>query len=276
MSNIYNDNRRYINNDADCLYIIDQIYSIKNFIDDLSCLLSDRDYIRCKEYVFSFQNIFLSMELTIENIIECCKSFCISDANTLLRKYRDDLFFMLYICIYDSIKYTKNSKQIDRMENNIEMWLKNNLCDLNINEILKQIGSSVRLRDTIIKYNMQEKFKEIGIKLNNYVHGNGFAFYNKNAIFCNKNDVICQLKEINKHIRYITIVFLFLFIITVPQHITSTDYLDYLENNHTPPDGMEYLVAPFIEQFINENIGLIDKDGIEYLKEMTNLIWNET
>lgn len=275
MSNIYNDNRRYINNDTDCLYIIEQIYSVKNFIDDLSLLLFGRDYIRCKDYVFSFQNIFLSMELTIENIIECCKSFCIADANTLLRKYRDDLFFMLYICVYDSIKYTKNSKQINRMENNIEKWLKNNLCDLNINEILKQISSSAHFRDAIVKYNMQEKFREIGIKLNNYVHGNGFVFYNKNAICCNKNDVICLLEEINKHICYITTVFLFLLTLSVPQHITSTDYLDCLENNCTPSDEMKYLVAPFIEKFINENIYLVDKDGLECLKEMTDLIWNE-
>lgn len=275
MSNIYNDNRRYINNDTDCLYIIEQIYSVKNFIDDLSYLLFGRDYIRCKDYVFSFQNIFLSMELTIENIIECCKSFCIADANTLLRKYRDDLFFMLYICVYDSIKYTKNTKQINRMENNIEKWLKNNLCDLSINEILKQIGSSAHLRAATVKYNMQEKFREIGIKLNNYVHGNGFMFYNKNAICCNKNDVICLLKEINKHIHYITTVFLFLLTLSVPQHITSTDYLDCLENNCTPSDEMKYWVAPFIEKFINENIYLVDKDGLEYLKEMTDLIWNE-
>lgn len=35
------------------------------------------------------------------SMIACCESVCIADVNTLLRRYRDDLFFYFYVSLYN-------------------------------------------------------------------------------------------------------------------------------------------------------------------------------
>lgn len=39
----------------------------------------------------------------------------------------------------------------------------------------------------------------------------------------------------------------------------------------TPPEDSQYWVAPFITEFFQKNLDLIDKNGIAYLSEKTNM-----
>ena len=47
----------------------------------------------------------------------------------------------------------------------------------------------------------------------------------------------------------------------------STDYIDYLEVGQTPPEGSQYWVAPFVVNFLKNNVEMIDKNCYEYLKD---------
>ncbi len=77
--------------------------------------------------------ISTSCELTAGSIVSCCESGCIADAYSLLRKYRDDLFFYLYIVVFDTCNKLENkSPAIAQMETNIERWINNGLDDLHI------------------------------------------------------------------------------------------------------------------------------------------------
>ena len=38
-----------------------------------------------------------------------------------------------------------------------------------------------------------------------------------------------------------------------------------------PPEDSQYWVAPFITEFFRKNLDLIDKNGIAYLSEKTNM-----
>ena len=51
----------------------------------------------------------------------------------------------------------------------------------------------------------------------------------------------------------------------------SEDDIDYLDFGETPPEGSQYWVAPFIIQFIEENISLIDDQCLAYLKNNTQM-----
>ena len=241
----------------------------ESFLGDFSFLVLGRDNIVCKNYTFSLQKILISSQATLGNIIGCCKCFCLADAYTLLRKYRDDLFFCLYLVTYDANAKLDESKHTKKMETNIEQWCKDNLGDLNINEVLATIGASKWLQEAVRKYDLQKSFSRIGRQLNNYVHGNGFSFYNTNACFFNEKNIEEQLNAIVSMARYITTTFLFLLSLCSPHYIMSTDYIDHLEFGQTPPDGSQYWVAPFVAKYLKTNIEMIDKNGYEYLKENT-------
>lgn len=264
-----NKNENIINNCKNTLILIEQLKSLESFLGDFNFLVFGRDNIVCKNYVFSLQTILISSQLTLGNIIECCKCFCLADAYTLLRKYRDDLFFCLYLVVYDSnVKLQKNAKT-NKMETNIEQWCKNNLSNLNISEVLSTIGMSDNLKESVYKFGLQKSFDEIGKHLNNYTHGNGYSFYNINASSLDENNIENQFKNIIYIAKYITTTFLFLLVLCSPLYIMSTDYIDYLEFGQTPPKDSQYWVAPFIVEFFKNNIEMIDKNCYEYLKENT-------
>lgn len=253
-------------------YLLEHMNVIESFLGDFSFLILGRDNIICRNHAFSLQRILISSQATLGNIIECCKCFCLADAYTLLRKYRDDLFFCLYLVTYDTNAKRGESKHTKKMEKNIEQWCQNTLNNLNINEVLTTIGTSKWLQEAVRQYDLQKSFGRIGGQLNNYVHGNGFSFYNTNAHSFNKESIEEQLNEIVSMARYITTTFVFLLTLCSPHYIMSTDYIDHLEFWQTPPDGSQYWVAPFVEKYLKANIEMIDKNGYEYLKENTDMV----
>lgn len=51
-----------------------------------------------------------------------------------------------------------------------------------------------------------------------------------------------------------------------PFSAASTDYVDFLDCGYTPSEESQYWVAPFIKNFIRENLVMIDDNCIEYLR----------
>lgn len=258
--------------DERCQKAIASIKEIEKLLIQFGFLSFGRDFVMAKSKVVSLQRISTSLELTMGSIISCCESGCIADANALLRKYRDDIFFYLYIMDYDSMyKLGVNSEGLLDMEKQIDLWLKNNLRNLKINKVLKTIASSPSLTDAVNTYNLEASFDEMGRKLNNHVHSNGYWYYNQNANAYERGALASKMASIADDAKYITVVFLFLLILCSPLSVMSEDYIDALECNKTPPEGSQYWVAPFIQEFIRENLSMIDENCIEYLKAHSNM-----
>ena len=252
---------------------IKELEKIEKFLSDFGFLSFGRDYIVCQKYTFSPQLILTALELTSGSIIDCCYAGCLSDANTLLRKYRDDMFFYLYISTYDANKKLNLSpEKIYKAEENITKWLQNNLSDLKIGFVLKEIAMSPHTREAVQKYNLHKFFDQINERLNNYVHSNGIKYYNQTFCFINKNEFQEQLNSLVEDMRFITVTFLFLLTLCSPHSIMSTDYIEYLDNNTTPPKDSQYWVASFIVDFFKRNKHLINDKCLEFLQDNTPMI----
>lgn len=249
--------------------IIRKMTEVEEFLRDFSFFSLERNLILCGTNVFSLQNIMQSSELTVGSIVNCCEACCLADANTLLRKYRDDVFFYLYIVIYDTYDKLQVTEQAAKVKANIERWLNNNLDDLSIGEVLKTIGQSPRLKEAVKKYKLQSYFDSIGNRLNDYVHSNGVSFYNRSVDSYQGDGLQKQMQVLLKDMCFITISFIFLLTLCSPLSIMSTDYVDYLDCHMTPPENSEYWVAPFVTTFFKSNIDLIDESCMEYLKDST-------
>lgn len=155
-------NQYSIQKDDECQSIIQKMREVEQFLRDFCFLTIGRDYLNCKNHLFSLQKVSTACELTVGSIISCYASGCIADAFTLLRKYRDDLLFYLYVTIFDSYKKTaQDMKAIAKMEENIDRWIKNDLHDLPISTIMKAIGQAPQVKDAIVKYNMQSYFTDL-------------------------------------------------------------------------------------------------------------------
>ncbi|MBQ3356005.1 MAG: hypothetical protein IJG45_02675 [Oscillospiraceae bacterium] len=263
-------NQQMIAQDKECQKTIAEMRAVEKFLSDFGFLSFGRDFVICGRHTFSLQMISTAFELTAGSIISCCESGCMADAYSLLRKYRDDLFFYLYVVVYDSCnKLDNKSPAVTQMETNIERWINNDLDDLYIGTVLQAIGQSPKVRDAVRKYDLKSYFDDLGVRLNNYVHSNGVFFYNLNVNTFPGKTLQKQLLSLLTDMRSITIAFLFLLALCSPLSIMSTDYVDYLDCNMTPPDGSQYWVAPFISEFFKNNLDLIDESCMKYLQDNT-------
>ena len=268
-------NCQIIAQDAECEAIITEMRSVVKFLNNFGFLSFGRDFVLCGNHSFSLQMVSTSCELTSGSIVSCCESGCMADAYSLLRKYRDDLFFYLYIVVYDTCKKLGvNIQKTIQMEENIEKWISNDLSDLHIGTVLQAIGQSPWAKEAVQKYQLKSYLDKIGDRLNNYVHSNGVSFYNRNVNAYQEKSLQRQMAALLQDLRFITITFLFLLTLCSPLSIMSTDYVDCLDCNTTPPEGSQYWVAPFVATFFKDNLTLINKNCIDYLRENTPMIFD--
>ena len=259
-----------VEDNKECMNIINSIDDILKFIDDFKFLLFGRDIIMCDKYIFSLQNLLNSSLMTLENIKTCCVKFTLADAYTLLRKYRDDLFFCLYLISFDSMQKIGDTKKAEYMKEKILKWCNNNLTGLYIGDILTAIyKSDIQVSVAIKRFKLKEAFDSIATRLNNYVHGNGWIFYNSNIISYDEDAVRKELEDITRDIKYVSIVFIFLLILCSPGYVMATDYIDYLEANEVPPENSQYWVPPFVKDFLCDNLNMIHNECYEFLKNNT-------
>lgn len=260
-------NQHIISQNNECKNIISEIRLIEKFLNDFSNLNFCRDgFMHGMRLFFSLHIVSTSCELTAGSIISCCESCCLSDAYSLLRKYRDDLFFYLYVIAHGTHNDPQMAKQ---MEDNIGRWLKNDLNDLRIGDVLKAIGQSPRVKDAVKKYNLVVYFKKIGDKLNNFVHSNGVSFYNRNVNMYHGDSLQNHMQALLEDMRYITVSFLFLLALCSPSSIMSTEYFDCLGLGLPPTEGSERWVEPFVTRFFKSNLDLIDESCMDYLRDNT-------
>jgi hypothetical protein len=273
----FEQNKYNILNDKYFSKLIEEVEKIQNFLDLMGDTLFGKDFFSLKfKEIIEPRIVFNSVILTSQSIRLCCKYGIIADANTLLRKYRDDLFFYLYLLFINEKANHFDNKKISEHEKNIFNWKNNLLEDLYISKILMYIASDKIISESVEKFNLKNSLIKIGKNLNNFVHGNGIEYYNKYYFFYQEKGIKKSKELTDKfiyNINYITTVFIFLLALINGKYISSSDYIDYLECNLTPPEGSQYWVAPFISEFIIKNQNLISKECLNFLKENTSMIF---
>lgn len=270
--NIFEQNKIHIISSECLTKLIHEVKYIQTFINNLGFLLFGRDMIFVKPTIVTSPNHILdSAARTLQSIKVCCEYGNIADANTLLRKYRDDLFFYLYVILVGRNCNVLSKEKLNKHEENIRKWISNSLVNLNIAEILKYIGQSPNLCEAIKKYNLKESFSKIGTELNNFVHANGISFYNRSYTQYNQTDIQKITDKFIYNISYISIIFVFLLTLINGKLIMSEDYIDSLDCGITPEEESQNWVAYFVQEFIRKKKHLIDNNCINYLKDKTGM-----
>jgi hypothetical protein len=267
------------------------------------------ELIFCNGRIISFftdRNIFYlntylidSSAQTLRSIKLCCSIGSFSDANTLIRKLRDDLIQYVYLLsiINTRIPFEENDLKdlkIDNPEeftnsfsnirfNNIltddekavSAWFSNTISDLarpikrklefeNYMKILKGNPNIVQILD---KYNLQGYWEILRKRLNDYVHNNGIKFSTQNAIRPHDENLDVHLKNINIRTSYISSFFIIVLLMIDSSLISSTDYIDHIECNLEPPGDSQYCIAGFIQDFIDLKVNKLHPELKQFLKE---------
>lgn len=153
-------------------------------------------FIEGKKFILQTELIDSAVR-TLYSIKICSQNGNISDVNTLIRKYRDDIFLFLYF-IEVSNNYSMLDDKTTVHEKNAVKWLENKLDNLHISTILKYLADNKIVAEVIDKHNLRRIWDAIGTNLNNYVHNNGISYtllnygdFDKKGIHSFTKDIMC-------------------------------------------------------------------------------------
>ncbi len=269
-------NRNYISKNQEFIHLNETLTELRDFLNELGYLAFGRDMSVLRRIGPVNGNIVLeSATRTMESIRYCCLNANFADAYSLLRKYRDDLFYYVYLfTVADNSDLTQavDVDQLNEDEKNIWDWVHNQQKDLHIGSVLKCIASHPSARRAVQQFKLKDSFDKLADKLNNYVHSNGRLFYNESYDRLSvKQKTKEKCDEFAEAAIFITVAFLFLAVLINPLLIMSYDYTDSLDFGDTPPEGSQYWVAPFVSDFLNRHKNVLDEKCDSYLREKTEM-----
>ena len=252
---------------------INELSAIEKVYESISILITQNGsmhfIIKDNEQHIMQTQLIDSSVMTFKNITSCLENGSFSDAYTLLRKVRDESIMFLYFWILIE-SYGRNDDQQDLEEVNIEIknfigWQNNDIRSPDTHHMLNVIKKNKDIENIITEYNLENNWKSLTDKLNNFVHINGRDFATAN--FSHLIDFQQYFKSITEDAKYIAVVFIFLFLLVDSTIVSATDYVDYLEMNATPPEGSQYEVAPGIQDFITNYLREHNNELVDFIRK---------
>lgn len=252
-----------------------------------------------KKIFYLSTDLIDSSAQTLRSIKHCCSIGSLSDANTLIRKLRDDLIQYVYILtiinarkpfIEDDLKNLKidNPEEFANSFSNIRInnvltddekaltaWFSNTVSDLDrtvrkkleFENYMKTLKQNSDIAKVLEEYKLQHYWEILRKRLNDYVHNNGVKFTAQNSIRNNDKNLKIHLKNINIRTSYISSFFIIVLLMVDSSLISSTDYIDHLDCNLEPPENSQYFIAGFIQDFIDIKVNILHPELKQYLKD---------
>lgn len=279
----------------------EQVKELMEFLGSFSYLYNDVGHTRMfhfpnKHFLFNTELIDSAYK-TLNSIALCCSIGSFGDANTLTRKYLDDLLLFLFtLNVINSKKYfkenpggvetlgvfdykefeklinealnTMNDPLVDQDEILVAAWFENRIDELSKKTIrgfsfehfLDSLRQNTTINEVITKHHLEDAWVRIRKQLNNFTHNNGYHYTISNSILSTDPSSERHLKDLFSNLDFITSFFLIILILVDSTLISSTDYMDHLECDMEPPQDSQYLVAPFINDFIDRNVNALNPD----------------
>ncbi len=235
-----------------------------------------------------YADFFDSIDNTLKSILVCTKMGNFSDANILLRKYRDNLFQWLFII--DSIEIIDGKKldeilgvepgdessdqSVDSLCDALLSWFQDLELSKNwrkeyfdITPYLDWFMMNSLVKTCFDNY-LKPTWEYLGADLNNYTHGNGKKFLISNNIQAYSNEIITdQVEGLIDRVWKTTACFLSILILNQPLYLMSSNYIDHFGNRITVPEDSQYWIEPIFQNFFGLYITQIHPDLKKFLKE---------
>ncbi|MFA7105694.1 MAG: hypothetical protein WC154_00185 [Candidatus Izemoplasmatales bacterium] len=207
---------------------------------------------------------------TLYSIRNCVEVLNVSDAMTLFRKFKDDLLLFVYF-----LKLSKASEEEYNTEEKLEKynahvknafdWSNNKLSDFYSHNAIKYLKKDNKIKKLSKSTSILSDLFKLNEGLNNFAHSNGISYITKyNPVHEVKQMMIFlgyMKRELNKVIATILTITFYL----SPGYLASTDYVDYLDAGLTPPKGTQYIVASYLQDYIDNKIFKVNPKLKEFL-----------
>ena len=271
---------------------------LKNFTDLVSYSGRIISFISTEKVHTVNTTLLESSIQTLKSIKLCCSIGSFSDANSLIRKLRDDLFQYLYILAIINRRKTFTQKSLENFkldsveeiivgfselefneltndELAVEAWLSNKVLELPYNvkkklgfeNYMKILKLDSNVNEILLAYKLHKYWDHLQTKLNNYVHSNGIQFTQHNLIKPSNPNLEVYYQNVNIRSSYVITFFLVLITMIDSPLLCSGDIEDYLDSDIEPPENCQYEIAPFIQEYINRKVVPLHPELKDFLQK---------
>ena len=230
--------------------VFDDLKYMREFYDSLSC--------SCFSFVASGTKgignyasyVYSSIEGTLDSITTLLTKGRINDAYTLIRKLFDDILLEIYMDVNLKDKFSLENYIVEE----VNEWIQGKHRIPKSEKILKYLKTSESTRDLYPLLGWDTYLKKNRELLDDSVHSNRFHLMLLN---CNK----VYLDDRERHLKNCEIVLSQLFLLHLsfifhlnPHYLMASDYMDYMEEGLTPPEGSEAWIASFAQDAFDKVI----------------------
>ena len=230
--------------------VFDDLKYMMEFYDSLSCSCFSFVASGTKGIVNYASYVYSAIEGTLDSITTLLTKGRINDAYTLIRKLFDDILLEIYMDVTLKDKFSLDNYIVEE----VNEWIQGKHRIPKSEKILKYLKTSERTRDLYPLFGWDTYLKKNRELLDDSVHSNR---YHLMLLNCNK----VYLDDRERHLKNCEIVLNQLFLLHLsfifhlnPQYLMAFDYIDYMDEGLTPPEGSEAWIASFAQDAFDKVI----------------------
>ena len=191
----------------------------------------------------------------------------INDSFALLRKYFDSVIINVYTSLYLHENYSIENFVVTK----INEWKKGKSKLPKTADMIKYIIKSETVSHITKHVNADLTYQIIRDRCNDHMHYNFYKtfLYNDNKIFISNREA--YLNSFHNDLKNIFVLhFAYEFSIK-PHYMSSSDYIDHLDCNMTPPKHCQYWVASYIQKIFDNYIKKVNIEIAQTIKNTTSM-----
>ena len=230
--------------------VFDDLKYMMEFYDSLSCSCFSFVASGTKGIVNYASYVYSSIEDTLDSITTLLTKGRINDAYTLIRKLFDDIILEIYMDVTLKDKFSLENYIVEE----VNEWIQGKHRIPKTVKILKYLETSERTRDLYPLFGWDTYLKKNRELLDDSVHSNR---YHLMLLNCNR----AYIANRERHLKNCEIVLNQLFLLHLsfifhlnPQYLMAFDYIYYMDEGLTPPEGSESWIASFAQDAFDKVI----------------------
>lgn len=230
--------------------VFDDLKYMMEFYDSLSCSCFSFVASGTKGIVNYASNVYSSIEGTLDSITTLLTKGRINDAYTLIRKLFDDILLEIYMDVNLKDKFSLENYIVEE----VNEWIQGKHRIPKTVKTLKYLETSERTRDLYPLFGWDTYLKKNRELLDDSVHSNR---YHLMLLNCNR----AYIANRERHLKNCEIVLNQLFLLHLsfifhlnPQYLMAFDYIYYMDEGLTPPEGSEAWIASFAQDAFDKVI----------------------
>lgn len=211
--------------------------------------------------------VLMSFSGTLDSLRAIIRLGHLNDAYALLRKLYDGIYINIYTCLY----LEDNVSLEQFIVTQIQDWLSGKVQLPNTRTISDYIRTHKSLAELNELLFNDKRYAEMRDRCNDNTHYNYYwnVLLNDPNIYNKERKKV--MNDLSNDLSELVLMHLSWLFYLNDHYMMSSDYIDYMDMNMTPPEDSQYWVSPLVQDIFNSLIKKLRPDIAELIKSKSSM-----